>query len=188
VPAIRTDKYTGVAVVLHWSIAVLIGCNIILAIGSGYVPDADIRPMIDLHKSIGITVLGLVLARIAWRLTHRPPPLPPDYRRWEVGLAHAVHVMLYVLILAMPITGWIHDSAWAAAASHPMFLFWVIPWFRLGFITALDPAAKQHIHSLFGHIHTYISYALYGVISLHVLGALKHQFFDRQPELQRMWR
>jgi len=180
-------KYTRIAVALHWVIALMIACNIALAIGSGYVPDAWVRPMIDLHKSIGITVLGLVLARIAWRVTHRPPPLPADYRRWEVGAAHAAHMALYVLILAMPITGWIHDSAWSAAASHPMMLFWVIPWFRLGFITALDPATKQHVHHLFGEIHTLTSYALYGVMGLHVLGALKHQFWDRQPEVQRMW-
>jgi cytochrome b561 len=180
-------KYTRVAVGLHWVIAVMIACNIALAIGSGYAPDAWVRPMIDLHKSIGITVLGLVFLRIAWRVTHRPPPLPADYRRWEVAAAHAAHMALYGLILAMPITGWIHDSAWSAAASHPMMLFWVIPWFRLGFITALDPAAKEHVHTLFGEIHTYISYGLYGMIGIHVLGALKHQFFDRQPEVQRMW-
>jgi cytochrome b561 len=88
----------------------------------------------------------------------------------------------------MPITGWIHDSAWKAAASHPMFLFWVIPWFRLGFITSLDPATKEQMHSLFGNIHTLLSYALYGVVGLHVLGALKHQLWDKQPELRRMWR
>jgi cytochrome b561 len=184
----RTDKYTGVAVFLHWTVAVLIGCNIVLGLGSNYVPDADVRPVIDLHKSIGITVLGLVLVRVIWRLTHRPPPLPADYRRWEVAAAQAAHLALYALILALPVTGWIHDSAWSAAASHPMFLFWVIPWFRLGFITGLDPATKDYLHTLFGIIHTYLGYALYVVLGLHVLGALKHQFFDRQPELQRMWR
>jgi len=169
-------------------IAVLIGCNIILGLGANYVPDSYVRPMIDLHKSFGITVLFLVILRVLWRLTHRPPPLPADYRRWERVAAHSAHMALYVLILAMPITGWIHDSAWSAAASHPMFLYWVIPWFRLGFITGLDPATKDYVHTLFGQVHTYISYGLYAVISLHVLGALKHQFFDQQPELQRMWK
>jgi cytochrome b561 len=178
-------KYTRVAIILHWAIAVLIGCNIALAIGSGHVPDSYVRPMIDLHKSFGITVLGLALARIAWRLTHRPPALLPA-TPLEHFAAHSVHGAFYVLIFAMPITGWIHDSAWSGAASHPMLLYWVIPWFRLGFITALDPAAKDHVHTLFGNIHTWISYALYGVLGLHVLGALKHQFIDRQPELQRM--
>jgi len=182
------QKYTRTAVWLHWLIALLIGANIVLAIGSGYVPDADVRPMIDLHKSIGITVLVLFFLRLSWRLTHKPPAFPADYKPWEAKAAHAAHIALYALIIAMPVTGWIHDSAWKAAASHPMKLFWFIPWFRLGFITGLNPATKETVHHLFGDIHTYLSYALYTVLALHVAGALKHQFLDKQPELQRMWR
>ena len=182
------EKYTRTAVLLHWAIAVFIVINVALAIGSGYVPDADVRPMLDLHKSIGITTLGLVILRVIWRLTHRPPALPARYAPWEVAAAHAAHYTLYALIIAMPVTGWVHDSAWSAAASHPMKLFWSIPFFRLPFITDLDPATKKTVHHLFGALHTYLSYALYGVVGLHVLGALKHQFLDRQPEIQRMWR
>jgi cytochrome b561 len=184
----RAEKYTKTAIWLHWAIALLIACNIILAIGSGYVPDADVRPMIDLHKSFGITVLLLFFLRLAWRLTHKPPAFPADYKPWEAKAAHAAHIALYVLIIAMPVTGWIHDSAWSAAASHPMQLFWFIPWFRLPFITSLDPATKETVHGLFGAIHTYLSYALYAVLFLHIAGALKHQIIDKQPELQRMWR
>lgn len=182
------ETYTRTAVILHWVIALLIGFNIILAIGTDYVPDSWDRPMIDLHKSFGITVLGLLLVRLLWRVTHRPPPLPASYRPWERKASHAAHMALYMLIFLMPLTGWIHDSAWKAAASHPMKLYWFIPWFRLGFITGLDPATKEMVHKLFGEIHTLLSYALYGVMGLHVLGALKHQFYDKQPELQRMWR
>jgi cytochrome b561 len=183
----KADKYTKIAVLLHWLIALLIGCNIILGLGANYVPDIDVRPMIDLHKSIGITVLGLAFIRFFWRFTHRPPPLPADYKPWEHRAANAAHIALYVLIFAMPLTGWIHDSAWSAAASHPMMLYWVVPWFRLGVITSLDPATKEYVHTLFGTIHVYLGYALYVVLGLHILGALKHQFVDKQPELQRMW-
>jgi cytochrome b561 len=183
----RPQKYTAPAVALHWLIALCILCNVILGLGANYAPDAWVRPMINLHKSIGITVLFLVLARIAWRLTHRPPPLPAGYSPFEHVLSQTVHLLLYLLILAIPLTGWIHDSAFAQAAEHPLILFGIIPWFRLGFITALDPAAKDHIHSLFGAIHTWLGYVLYGVFALHLLGALKHQFIDRQAEIQRMW-
>jgi cytochrome b561 len=182
------ERYTRTAVVLHWLIALLIFCNIGLWLGAQYVPDAYVRPMVDLHKSFGITVLLLFFIRLVWRLTHRPPPFPADYRPWEGRAAHAAHIALYVLIIAIPLTGWIHDSAWKAAANHPMYLYWVIPWFRLGFITSLDPATKESVHHLFGEIHTYLGYVLYGVLFLHIAGALKHQFLDRQPELQRMWR
>jgi cytochrome b561 len=181
-------KYTGIAVLLHWLIALLIICNVALGLGSGWVPDADVRPMIDLHKSIGITVLALAFIRFFWRFNHQPPALPAHYAKWERILAQTAHVLLYVLIFALPITGWIHDSAWDQAATHPMQLFWVIPWFRLGFITALDPATKEMVHGLFGEIHHYLGWALYVVLGLHVLGALKHQMIDRHPELQRMWR
>ncbi len=184
----ETEHYTRTAMLLHWALAAMIAVNIGLGIGANYAPDAWIRPMIDLHKSIGITVLGLVLVRLIWRLTHKPPAFPAGYARWERVLAHSAHLALYGLILALPITGWIHDSAWSAAASHPLVLFWVIPWFRLGFITSLSAATKHHLHLLFGAIHTDCGYALYTLLSLHILGALKHQFVDRHPELQRMWR
>jgi cytochrome b561 len=180
------DKYTNIAVLLHWLIALLIFCNIVLGLGSNYLPDAYVRPVIDLHKSIGITVLGLAFLRFFWRFNHPPPPFPAEYRQWETALAHIAHVLLYVLIFAIPITGWIHDSAWDQAATHPMQLFWIIPWFRLGFITSLDPAAKEMIHSQFGQIHEWLGYALYVVLALHISGALKHQLIDKHRELQRM--
>jgi cytochrome b561 len=182
------QKYTQTAVLLHWLIGGLIVVNVILGLGAGWIPDAWVRPVVDFHKSTGIVILGLVLLRILWRLTHRPPALPDHYQPWEKFAAHSAHYALYFLILAMPISGWIHDSAWSASASHPFYLFWIIPFPRLGFIVNLPPATKAHVHSLFDAIHTYLSYALYAVVGAHVLGALKHQFIDKHPEIQRMWR
>ncbi len=182
------ETYTKTAVTLHWLIALLIGFNIILGLGANYVPDAYVRPMVDLHKSFGITVIFLFVARLAWRLTHTPPPLPPNYKPWEAKAAHAAHIALYGLIIAIPVTGWIHDSAWNGAATHPLKLFWIIPWFRLPFITAQDPATKETIHATFSAIHTYLGYALYAVLAAHIAGALKHQLIDKEPELQRMWK
>jgi cytochrome b561 len=182
------EKYTKIAVTLHWLIALLIGFNIILGLGANYVPDAFVRPMVDLHKSFGITIIFLFALRLAWRLSHSPPPLPPHYKAWETKAAQLAHIALYLLIIAMPVTGWIHDSAWSGAATHPMKLFWIIPWFRLPFVTAQHPATKETIHATFGAIHTYLSYALYAVLAAHILGALKHQLIDGDPELQRMWK
>jgi cytochrome b561 len=177
------DRYTRTAILLHWAIAAMIFVNIALGLGANYAPDAWVRPMIDLHKSIGIAVLGQVLLRLIWRLTHKPPAFPAGYRPWERRAAHLAHLALYGLILALPITGWIHDSAWSAAASHPLVLFWVVPWFRLGFITHLAPATKHDLRLWFAAIHTYFGYALYALLTLHIIGALKHQFVDRVPEL-----
>ena len=79
-PALR---YTRVAAVLHWVVAALIVVNLTLGLTADYLPDAWVRPVIDVHKSIGLTVLGLVLMRILWRLSHPPPPLPSSASRCD---------------------------------------------------------------------------------------------------------
>jgi cytochrome b561 len=173
---------------LHWLVAVLIVGNlcVVWSINLGWVPEPSVRPAIDLHKSIGITVLGLALLRVLWRLSHRPPPLPPSYPRIERLGAHAAHLLLYGLILALPLSGWIHDSAFKLAAEHPLRLFGLVPWPRIGFIMALDPATKEQVHTLWFQIHSSLAYVLYALLALHILGALKHQLIDRENELGRM--
>jgi len=179
-------KYNRTAIVLHWLIAFLIAVNVALALSVDAFPDSMARPIIDTHKSVGITVLGLALLRLLWRASYRPPPLPESYPRWERFGAHAAHAGLYVLIVALPLSGWMHDSAWNAAATHPMRLFNLVPWPRIGLIAGLDPAKKEVLHGLFGQLHTALGYALYGLFFLHLAGALKHQLIDREPEIQRM--
>jgi cytochrome b561 len=180
-------RYTRIAMALHWLVAVLILGNIALIWTVDSLPDSYVRPAVDTHKSIGITVLGLVLLRLLWRAAHAPPPLPVSFKPWEKASAHAAHIALYVLILAMPLSGWMHDSAWKDAARFPMQLFYTVPWPRIGFIEHLDPVLKERLHDIFGDIHKYLSYVFYGLFALHVGGALKHQFIDKEPELQRMW-
>ena len=171
---------------LHWLVALLIAANLALVWTVDRFPDAMVRPVIDTHKSIGITVLGLVLLRVLWRLTHRPPPLPRSYPRLERIGAHTAHLLLYGLILGMPISGWIHDSAFKDAAAHPLRLFGLVPWPRIAPIMALDPATKEQVHAFWFQVHATLAYALYALVALHVLGALKHQFIDKEPELDRM--
>lgn len=179
-------RYTRPAIILHWLIALLMAVNIALVLSVDHFPDAWARPVIDTHKSIGITVLGLVLLRILWRLTHKPPAMPSSYDRLERVAAHAAHGVLYLLMILLPLSGWMHDSAWKDAATHPMQLFGLFDWPRIGWITSIEPATKERLHDLFGGLHTWAGYVLYGVFALHVLGALKHQYIDREPELQRM--
>jgi cytochrome b561 len=179
-------RYTRVAAVLHWLVAALITVNVVLGLSADAFPDDWVRPVIDLHKSIGLTVLGLALLRILWRLSHPAPPLPRTYPRLERLAAHAAHVVLYGLILMLPISGWLHDSAFKDAAAHPLRIFWIIPWFRIGAIEHLDPTTKETLHSEFFALHAWSGYVLYAVVALHILGALKHQFIDGDPELQRM--
>ena len=179
-------RYTRVAIILHWLIAALIAANLVLIWFVDDWPKDWVRPVIDLHKSFGITVLGLVLLRILWRIGHKPPPLPAAYPAWERRASAVAHVVLYLLILAIPISGWMHDSAWKDAATHPMKLFGVVPWPRIGWITGIDPERKEMLHDVFGDWHTALGYVLYALVALHLAGALKHQFIDREDELQRM--
>jgi cytochrome b561 len=97
-----------------------------------------------------------------------------------------VHYLLYALLLLLPLSGWLHDSAWRDAATHPMRLFWLFEWPRLHFIAALPAGLKEELHTRFGELHTWLGYGLYGLFALHVGGALKHQWFDGDAELQRM--
>ena len=184
-------RYTRIAMLLHWAIALLIIANIALGLSAALLPtsilsDTGARVVIDLHKSIGITVLGLAVVRVLWRMTHRPPALPSVFPGWEKAAAHAAHIALYVLIFALPLSGWMHDSAWSAAASHPMYLFGLVPWPRIGFLMHFDPGFQEQIHTQLGTLHTACGYALYAVLALHILGALKHQWIDRHPVLGRM--
>ena len=180
------NRYSGIAIVLHWVMAALMLANIVLIWLVDELPDERVRLAIDTHKSIGITVLGLFVLRVLWRLGHRPPVLD-GLAPWEQWAAKLGHIGLYALLLALPLSGWLHDSAWKDAATHPMSLFGMVPWPRIGFITGMEPGMKQQLHGLFGEVHEWLANVFYVLFALHVLGALKHQFMDRQKLLQRMW-
>ncbi len=180
-------RYTSIAITLHWLVAVAVIANVALALAWPSSPDDLVRPMINAHKSIGITVLALAIMRLLWRLGNPPPPLPGGYKPWERRLSHLTHWALYAIIFAMPITGWVMDSAWDKAAQNPNYWFGLFEWPRLSFIMALDPATKKAVHDGFGEAHEIIGYLVYVLTGLHILGALKHQWIDGVRELQRMW-
>jgi cytochrome b561 len=181
-----SGRYTRTAIALHWVIALLIICNVILALSADYLPDDWVRPVIDTHKSIGITVLGLALLRVLWRFSHKPPALPRSFPKWEHAAAHVAHFLLYLLMIGLPLSGWLHDSAWKDAATHPMHLFGVVPFPRIGLVMHLDAPLKETLHDRFGALHTWLGYALYALLAMHVGGALKHQWIDKKSVLTRM--
>ncbi|MFT3728963.1 MAG: cytochrome b [Terricaulis sp.] len=180
------SRYTTTAIVLHWIIAIGIVTNVALAwLWPHSLPDDAVRPAIDFHKSVGITILGLALMRILWRFSHAAPAMPTTYQKWEISLAHITHVLLYVILFAMPLTGWIMDSAYKDAAAHPMHYFGTFEFPRIPWILQLQQPLKENIHTWFGKAHEWLSYLLYGLFVLHVSGALKHQLAG-DKELQRM--
>lgn len=181
------EKYTKGAVILHWLVAIGILLNLWIGLRFDYTPEDSIRAAIDFHKSVGITVLGLVIVRILWRRIYTPPAIPTTYQVWEQKLSHFVHWLLYGLIVLVPLSGWLHDSAWKGAPTHPLSLYGGIPWFRFPFFNGMTDPQKDWWHDLLGTSHTVLAYVLLGAVVLHIAGALKHQFLDKHRELQRMW-
>jgi cytochrome b561 len=184
-PTAAQRRYASIAIWLHWTIATLILLQIALGwIMNEVLPDHSPNQAFveGVHISLGLTILILVLARIAVRLTHRPPPAPVGTPAWERISASVVHFIFYVLLLVMPLTGW----ALVSLGNHPIS-FWGLPWPHLPGVHALmgNPAPKASRRAL-AHFHVFVMIWIVLVsLALHVAGALKHQF-DGRPVLWRM--
>jgi cytochrome b561/polyisoprenoid-binding protein YceI len=178
------DRYSTVAIVLHWLIAAALIFQVLVAWRMHDLKTPLGFALTQLHKSVGITVLLLSLARLGWRLANPPPPEPAGLAGWEQLLSKVVHIGLYVIMIGMPITGWIMVSA--SRIDIPTLLYGVVPWPHLP-VAHLEPAAKA-VWRGFGHeSHEWLAYGAYALIVLHVAGAMKHQLFDRNvPVLSRM--
>lgn len=176
-PASRLDRYSTVAIVLHWIIAAAIVVQILLAWRMDDLHTPLGFALTQLHKSVGITILVLSLARLGWRLANPPPPMM-GLTGWERGLAHLTHWGFYVIMIGMPLTGWIMVSA--SRIAIPTLLYGVIPWPHLPGIAGLAPAAKGVWRDFGKESHEWLAYGAYLLIGLHVAGALKHQLFDRE--------
>ncbi|HQT80845.1 MAG: cytochrome b [Ferrovum sp. 37-45-19] len=170
------EKYTKTAVILHWLIAVFIVVAFPLGL---YMSDLSLSPLklklYAYHKWIGITVLGLFFLRILWRLTHRPPALPDRLQVWEKRLSHSVHGIIYLLLLLVPLTGWLHSSAAGVSVVY------------LNLIHLPNLVAKnKELSNTLKEIHETLNWVLVSFVALHILGAIKHQWRDKVNLLSRM--
>jgi cytochrome b561/polyisoprenoid-binding protein YceI len=182
--AAGSARYPTLAIVLHWLIAAAIVLQVTLSyrMGGPYTPTSF--AVTQLHKSIGITILLLSLARVGWRLLHPPAPLPTTLAKWEVVLARTVHVGFYVIMIGMPLTGWIMVSA--SRIQLPTLLYGTVPWPNLP-LGDLAPGAKKAWADFGQTAHGLLGDLIYVLLGLHVAGALKHQLFSRdEPILARM--
>jgi cytochrome b561 len=171
-----SDRYTKTAIALHWLIAALVIGQFAWGWWMQEIPKQPPGVRADafnLHKSFGLTLLALMLARLGWRLAHRPPPLPA-MPRWQANLAHANHVVLYAALLTMPLAGYL-GSVWSG---YPVRYFGMV----LPAWGAKDIALKD----LMSSIHFGASWVLAAAVALHVAAALKHAFVDRDGILARM--
>lgn len=170
------NRYSGVSLVLHWVIAAAVLGQILLVTAHEATEGPLSREFINLHKSVGLTILVLTLVRIGWRLANPAIALPVDMPRWQKVIARATHVLFYVALIAMPLTGWLASSAGGRG----------IVWFGLFNWPLLPVSGGREAAGAFMNIHGLVVKGLYGLIALHVLGALKHQFIDRDNVLHRM--
>jgi cytochrome b561/polyisoprenoid-binding protein YceI len=181
----RARTYTRVAIVLHWLIAAAIVMQLVLAWRMQGPRTPETFALIQLHKSVGITILLLSLARLAWRLMHPPPPLPESLARWERVLARLTHAALYVIMIGMPLTGWLMVSA--SRLAIPTRLYGVVHWPHLPGIAHAPPAVKAAWYTLGLTGHHLLAVGLFVLLALHVAGALKHQLFaSDEPVFARM--
>ncbi len=169
-------RYNWGAVGLHWAVAVLVICTFPLGL---YMVGLSLSPLklklYSYHKWIGVSVFLLMWLRIGWRILRPPPPLPASMPRWERTVAGAAHGLLYLLLIAAPLSGWLFSSAEGFQTVY------------LGIIPLPDLLDKDKILADFlRFIHMMLTFTLGGVILLHAGAALKHYFLDRDQVLSRM--
>jgi cytochrome b561 len=191
------SRYTKTAIILHWLIAIFIALMFVLGWYMAELPkeapkqlaydifdlgvytwqlaeEASPRTFyFNLHKSLGLTVLALIVLRILWRITHTPPAALSSYKAIEKKVATATHHSLYLLMLAVPVTGLI-----MAINSK-----YGVKWFGIDVIAGLD---NKPVRDFFECTHEFVGIVLLVLIGIHLLGALKHKFIDKDDTMSRM--
>jgi cytochrome b561 len=175
-PARNTaERYGWVSITLHWLTVLLIVGLVLVGMWMTDLPNGPQKIQIyALHKSTGLTVLALSTLRLAWRFIAGAPPLVP-MPSWQRLAAHASHVGLYVLLLAIPLSGWLFNSA----AGFPLKWFGLV---RVPPLAAYDPALK----ALARETHETLAWTLVALAVLHAAAALQHHFMHRDATLHRM--
>jgi len=170
------DAWGVPAKFFHWTVALLIVVQIGLGLAAALWRLSPLKlELFVWHKSTGMLILVLMLARLAWRLANRSPALPPQTPAWERCAAQASHVLLYLLAVALPLSGWVINSA----AGVPFSIFWLVP---LPAIVAPD----ERLEELAKLVHFSLLVALCLVLALHIAAALRHHFVKRNAILIRM--
>jgi cytochrome b561 len=171
------QRYTRPAILLHWLIALLIigafGMGLVMTDIPGITPTK--LKYYSWHKWAGVTVLALVAVRLLWRLAYRAPAYPDSMARWEKSAAHTLHALLYVLMFAVPLSGYFYTLA----AGVPVVYFKL---FTLPVLIAPNPELKPVLKEL----HYWLTMTMAGAVGLHIAAALKHVFIDRDGVMKRM--
>ena len=170
------DRWGVVSQSLHWLIVLLVLVMAYLGLTMTDLPNTPYKIRIfTLHKSIGITILALVTLRLLWRIYAGAPRRLPQIPTWQHRIATTTHAALYVLLFAMPLSGWVVNSA----AGFPL------PWFWLVQLPSIAPSSDA-LHGFAVNLHEWLFWALVTVSLLHVAAACWHHLFPRDATLARM--
>jgi len=169
-------RYTATAIALHWLIALLVACSAALGL---YMADLPLSPSklqyYSWHKWIGVSIFIFAVLRVLWRLTHTAPSMPPAMPRWERGAAAVSHLLLYVLVIVIPLSGWLMSSALGVQTVY------------LGVLPLPDLIARDKIlGEQLKLVHAGLNWTLAVLVGLHVAAALRHHFVSRDDVLERM--
>ena len=168
-------SYGFIAKSFHWLMALLLICMFCIAYVMINMSDSDFKFSIyDIHKATGLLLFGLVILRLTWRFINVQPVLS-GIAKWQHFLAKSNLLVLYVLMFLMPITGFFMSTI----GGHEITFY--------GLFTIQPLAHNKDISSIFAEAHTWVSYLLIGVFSLHVIGALYHHFILKDNVLRRIW-
>lgn len=171
---VRTDRYSSTAIAFHWIIAALVLFNLWLGLFHDSLPrDWKVMPV---HKAMGITILVLSIARLAWRLGYTAPPLPSSVPRWERVSARTVEWIFYAALIILPLSGWMMVSG--AEVRRPLDWFGLFPIPYLPVSRAAGGVGHE--------VHELLGYAAAALVVLHVLAALYHHLIARDSTLVRM--
>lgn len=168
------SRYGVVAITFHWIMALIMIGLLALGIYMSDLPDSDGKfQLFTIHKSFGLIILSLVFFRLAWRHINLQPGFVAS--RLEHVLVSAVKFLLYFSMIAMPLSGWLMSSA--GGYEIHFFNWFVVPPLM---------APNKALAGAFASFHEWAGYTLIGVIILHMLGAYKHHFYNKDDVLKRM--
>lgn len=170
------DRYGLVAILFHWVMAIIVITMVCLGLYMTSLPSGpEQSKLIGWHKGLGVIILGLILLRLLWRLINITPMLPNQMPSWEKWAARIVHWSFYIILVIMPISGWIMSSA----AGYPVSFFGL---FTLPNLVQPD----ENLAHIMVTVHNTLAFTLIGLIILHVAAALKHYLIDKDDVFQRM--
>jgi len=178
------ERYNRVAITLHWLIAGFIIALVPVGLFMEDTPKAIQVAVYQMHKSFGLMVLFLSLASVGWRALNPPPPLPDTMKPWEKFLAKATHLTFFVLILAIPLSGWMMVSA--SPKNIPTMFLMLFNWPHIWFLAQMAVEQKKAIVGDLHEVHEILAFGTMGLLALHIGAALKHQYMDKDNAMARM--